>query len=520
MLKNSCIDFVGRELELTRMMKAWIHQKNSKQKKPTVLVWLADSGLGKTRLITEFYSELATNQKDHEKYWPNRIGNKNEFLAVNPIGEHCDSGKPPSFMWWGIRLEDPTSRNAIILGSLAGHIDILEPHIAPIRNAQQIKNRYTSLKKDLGKTVIEEAAGAALDLVTAGQGGRILTGLQALGEFIKIKHEELNGDLSIEEQVSQRAQNNVDLCVSAFQEILSMNGASLPVVLFIDDGQFSNNDPTVVHFFETLMKLAFENNWPLFCVITYWPQEWFEHRDNSIGIAGSIRNLKSKSILPEDWVPQTLSGLGDKLMSLICSDFPGLKSEQRNLILKRAGGNPLLYIEIKKWLTARPRYFSNRDICDELTDSGFSAVKEKEFQLHDLVRDRLQNAPPEVQNAISIGSMQGIRFAASLTKEVAEQLVQKNTEIGIEKAHRPHAFIEDFEPNIFEFSQRCIHEVASDVLLDSYSEQEASSALLAVIRKKLDEPRLAHCLAASELELVLRVAVDLYIQMGVIDDGN
>jgi ATP-dependent Clp protease ATP-binding subunit ClpA len=64
------MEFVGREHELKVLMQAWT---KTKQNDPQLVVLLADSGYGKTRLVHEFYHELSCNE-DSTDYWPDYLG--------------------------------------------------------------------------------------------------------------------------------------------------------------------------------------------------------------------------------------------------------------------------------------------------------------------------------------------------------------------------------------------------------------------------------------------------------------
>ena len=51
--------FVGRAAELATLRQAWRHVEAGK---PQFLIWTADTGLGKTRLVQAFYEWLSTHR--------------------------------------------------------------------------------------------------------------------------------------------------------------------------------------------------------------------------------------------------------------------------------------------------------------------------------------------------------------------------------------------------------------------------------------------------------------------------
>ncbi len=100
--KNRITEFVGRDVDLHYLINAW---KKAKAGQPQLEVILADSGMGKTRLIQEFYHWLSQNE-DTRDYWPVHLSSDGNPLDINP-NQCTDNGKGDiPWLWWGMRWHD------------------------------------------------------------------------------------------------------------------------------------------------------------------------------------------------------------------------------------------------------------------------------------------------------------------------------------------------------------------------------------------------------------------------------
>lgn len=95
--------FYGRDEEL-----AWLYGLFEDAKRfhaPNFAVVVADSGLGKTRLVQALYQKLAASPEwDPDDFWPDAFGDDGDNLRVNPaFGENHKAKGPPRFLWLGMR---------------------------------------------------------------------------------------------------------------------------------------------------------------------------------------------------------------------------------------------------------------------------------------------------------------------------------------------------------------------------------------------------------------------------------
>lgn len=129
-------------------------------KGPRLAVVLGDRGMGKTRLVQEFYRHLSGDVHDPQNYWPPRLGTSDVApnLADGAVRCHYESfslsERSPSYLWWGLRLPDPENRNAY-RSDLAAHRMSLEPHLGFVMVARAWAEGRRNTQNAVGETVFE-----------------------------------------------------------------------------------------------------------------------------------------------------------------------------------------------------------------------------------------------------------------------------------------------------------------------------------------------------------------------------
>jgi hypothetical protein len=209
--------FCGREKEMALLKAAWEKASNTDNPEPQLIVMMGESGLGKTRIIQEFYNWLSTTNDEREPkgYWPDDLGQEESNLKINPAPEICDNNQPMPYFWWGIRLPDPTARNTILAGSaLNSHLNLLISHLNPVLS------RLRELERQVkgGKTLIKAAVDIGLSFIPgAGALGSIKTATEVLYELVTLSKEN-NGDkktYSISEIRAEQHKSQVDIVLNA-----------------------------------------------------------------------------------------------------------------------------------------------------------------------------------------------------------------------------------------------------------------------------------------------------------------
>jgi hypothetical protein len=227
-------------------------------------VLLAESGLGKTWLVQEFYRWLSITQDPRTKeapqgYWPDAFSSETESLDVNPSSSNDDAGRGAiPWLWWGIRFGRTDRRNEV--ASHCGLMDYrtaLTPHLTPILAARRLK-------------VIEKGA-AWKTLSVLGEfvpGAGLMFGLRDVWELLK---QDRASDQQTREQLSQTPGQFAEqgrlqagnIALDDFRTVLDKRNTeaeTVPVVLFLDDAQWA--DPVTLHFLSQLLDEARRSCWP------------------------------------------------------------------------------------------------------------------------------------------------------------------------------------------------------------------------------------------------------------------
>ena len=168
--------FVGRKKELSQLIAAYDKAfRGSVQIVPIV----AETGFGKTRLAQEFYNWLSVNRDPAGEagYWPDLLERIEDNLTVNPPAENCGQRKlVMPYLWWGLRIPDPGSRNEIISGALWPAIGSLKPHLA--QHQKEVEKRAIKFK------AMKEGAKGATSLGFDVLGNIVTFGLLGAGKTI------------------------------------------------------------------------------------------------------------------------------------------------------------------------------------------------------------------------------------------------------------------------------------------------------------------------------------------------
>ena len=488
---------------------------------PRLVALVAESGLGKTRLVQELYRWLARSEDGGRGYWPPELATLDDNLQLNPDPAACDPTRPVPFLWWGIRLPDPGARNQVVAGQLSSALGALTPHLEPVLRTERRRQAGQGLALAVGNLALDFVSNAlpAVGLLkTLGQSA------VEIGQHARTLWRESEADAPAGIEVRQR-EDLIDRIVSDFSLLFSRDAAetpAVPAVVVLDDGQFSEYDPSIVTFVDRMMAAAVAGQWRVLFVVTYWTAEWNRHveaSDESRGhtVAGVVHQRCRD--LDDGWAPLHLPAVED-LSPMVAAALPGLEPPQASALVERAGGNPRYLDEILRFCERNARLFVGRSTAGALTPQGIATLLERTVDLHALVEERLQLLEPEVRRAILLASAQGHDFLVPLVAEVGAILHDTTGEPEIARAAHPHAFVQRPQEGLGAFAQRVFHEVAVQQIGNEFDEQEVDEALREALRRRLDAlDDLMHQEAPSRVRTCV-LAARLLSDTGVSDDDG
>lgn len=504
--------FCGREAELTRIRQSW--QAVVRGEGPRAVALIAESGLGKTRIAQEFFARLSTDTHEGgpDGYWPDRMTRLQDNLAVNPDPAECDAKAEMRFLWWGIRMADPLGRNAV-RGGVVAATDTLGAHLAPFAAARLRAKRRRAIGGDIALDLAAEVA----NIFTFGLAGLAKTAYNHADAAIR--NEIDRTPPAHDARLAAAHKSLADTVVEDFRTLFSRradHGPILPAVLFLDDAQWMHLDAPTLQVVKALLSEASSRGWPLMILATYWEMEWRQQvRSDAPTLVrlltdGFGTGVETIFIKPEP-------DLGE----LVRIGLPGLPQGQVRLVLDKAGGNPRLLDEILRHFRAKPRFFEGRNIEGPLTQAGLAYVSDSEFDLHELIFDRLRMADPDIRLDLGVASVQGLRFCERLVYAVRETLQSAGAspQDSIARAADPFAMVNRPRAGIAEFAQRVYWEVAREQLDDFVATDDVEGALRTVLRNMAGPDADFPDLNAEERALAWRLAVLLIDDSGSAGDA-
>jgi tetratricopeptide (TPR) repeat protein len=506
--------FVGREKEMQLLLDAW---HKAKANKPQFVMFLAETGIGKTRLVQHLYGWMNKNEDPHN-YWPDTLENDGTSLTVNAtFPEGWEQSEIP-WLWWGLRATDPTSRNPqeSIGSAIHEAIPKLLPHVEPI-----VLKRH---KNDLTKSSVLDAVKSIANLASLG-GLEVVFTLADLGkkyqEYQEEKDRQEKEKLTISQISDQKKADASEQVFGYLKTILDRSdkdATSIPIVLVLDDAQWL--DEATLKIVERLWQEAYKRQWPLLIIATHWLREWrqYETRKNIAEVNQPPHNLvhliRRNAIMFIDWKPHVLPTMpGNVLQPVLISALPGLSQKQQRIILERVGGNPQFLDDLIRWIQESPRrFFTNQDCTQRLTELGEKAVSSQLKKGHmALIRERFSALDENMRDLLGFASYQGIRFIEPLILEVV-QLVNREDDIDwkacIDNAIHPYAVVNRISNSVVEFRQHNIFYVAQEHF-DEGDVDRFRVKLLQVLRQWFESDHIAGKLITDREALLLLLANEI-----------
>lgn len=504
--------FCGREAELRLVEQTWAEVRQGTNG-PRVVVLVADQGLGKTRLVQELYERLAreasaqATEEGEASYWPMRLGQEGDNLAINPPPLACNQLAPLPFLWWGVRLADPGGYNQVATGALPGHVEAyLVPQLEPLAREQRRRQTRTQLLR-LGGSV---AADMALDLAISAVPliGLVKKAAEVGAELrgLAVGYRRDSAGFDAEAFGAQRRASLVDQVVADLGRLFGgPAGRRVPGVLVIDDGQFSGADASVVALVRELIGAMSEGRWPLLIVVTHWEREWVEAERR----AEAQHSATSQDTVADVVLRHGRTDLGglqvvrlkpvSDLTEALIAGLPGLTIEQQDALLARVGGNPRLLDELLRYArSGRGRAaFEGRNPEARLTASGLQDLANRSMRLEELVGERMAATPEAVQLSLAMASLQGSDFVGELVALTAAELTGDHSggiaaavSEGLGLADESYGYVTATSGALSAFRQRMYLGAARELLVGLVDPEVARAASAAAVRRVLTNPEL------------------------------
>ncbi|MGB7983275.1 MAG: toll/interleukin-1 receptor domain-containing protein [Candidatus Nanopelagicales bacterium] len=309
--------FVGRERHqiLDELTSTW--QQVSSTRSARVVVLLAETGFGKTRIVQEFYRRLAANQSE-PTFWPADIvdatSNGQRALResrkrVAPLELSPHEGSSASYLWLGHVIDE----------GHGGRVDVGLEHLG----------------EDLGRALSLAAA-----VQPGGPGARMVARALACtptpGSDTRVALTELlHRGTPIEGHAV--APSSVEAFWQGVRALWSGADDSLPTIIVVEDGHFTGQETS-----SALDQLATSAGLPLLIVIC--AQESQLGGDTVTGSAqGGSRRPLGRLVdqrLPSLTVRRLIRLEDSDVRSLFLESIPDLEAETVQEAVRKVDGNP------------------------------------------------------------------------------------------------------------------------------------------------------------------------------------
>ena len=513
--------FVGRDQELAQIKAAW-HQAKSRE--PQVVSLVAESGLGKTRLVQEFFAWLSTTQDGEadKGYWPDeltRVHNRRarrELLTLNPDPADCArDGRSIPFFWWAIQLPDCQDDPNRVVTSLSQYEYRLKLHLLAYLNAVRVAELKREHAKSGGGTAFDlglNVAGEILPqvILSAIPGGSLaftlLSSMIDMGKWgyeTAKRQQDINAmgaPLAPDEALAEKRHDITQTILANLNTVCNAPPEPLepvPLVLVIDDAQWIAGDLSLCKLVSDLLALAGEHRWPLLLIVTSWETEWHAATpiDWTTDRRGSIRDI---FMHPQVKLQEVRLQPIAEFDTIVGAAFPGLLPEQRKMVVDKAEGNALCLYDILHHMGERQQFFIDRNPHNALTSEGAESLRAAAFE--DIIWARINSAPEHVQTALGLASLQGMRFSERLVTTAAQQLALARAEEGLAEGEKPYAFVARQNSDAGEFRARYYQRIAQENL-DNHVDRGAAESAVASALSALSEGSIGEGLEEEELWL-------------------
>jgi hypothetical protein len=432
---NPC--FTGRSEELEKIK---VHWRKACEGHPQVVTLVADTGVGKTRLVHAFYEWLSThfdqgNVPETQSYWPDEIGFG--LQRVNPPLERftaIDLKKDRiPWLWWGMYWTDGDVENdpgvSRFHEKLDVHLKMIERQRAPHRHT------WTTVISALKDEAINLAAGFVPG------GGQVVTLAKVAMEINQKREEQKAAQEGLALQEEGRQKTLSDSVIDQLKNLF--NGGNkdtppLPMVLFLDDIHFATDisrDETTLEFLDKLLHEAAKSQWPLLVLATHWKGLWQHHlKGNHSGEHRSWRAIMrglegdESNNGPSVHTIEIYNLAREGLRSIALDMLPGLSRSDQEKILSRVD-NVRWLVEFILAMKGLRENFEDNDPIRGLSTGGHQQMQRllETGGYLEVIRKRMAGDHMQEVRAV-LGAMawhaQGLEFVTPLARAFGETLVR------------------------------------------------------------------------------------------------
>ncbi|WP_422122339.1 AAA family ATPase [Planococcus sp. X10-3] len=487
--KSNTSSFLARDNELNNLISKFT---DSKENRTNFSLILGDSGLGKTRLIQEFYHYLSKNE-DPGDFWPDVLNDTVHTMTISPAIETFDkeSNNNIPWYWFAIRCTNNDERNngqhISPLNQIRNQVRlqlhaIIEEQKKKTRQKSALKSSLTLIANYAfpGSSAVYDVVESVVQNIETGIGSA--DSIKDLWKFSRTKTNNNIKTVAENEEYQSLVNQTLDLFSVLFQQ---KESESIPLVLVVDDAQWA--DKLTLKFLEELVTRGNNEGWPVLIISTCWESSFKEQLHNfevnNTSFASLYHKLSKNNFNYQGDVSKiVLSPVPiDAMTTIIRSYFPKLNDEACGTIADQCSGDlELLKVFIDR-LNSMHGYFSS----DGELKVPLKKLKFKQHKKKEVFRERILSLGKDFSILLAIGSAQGIKFSKSfldycathfnldLKESIQNQFTTFETPYNITR-NSNSLYLDD----IAEYKRRIYYEVSREILDDSPFTEELEQLLL------------------------------------------
>lgn len=423
-------EFIGRQDDISTLKKVWSRVIEGT---PCFFVLRADSGVGKTRLIQQFYHWLS-NQKDDKNYWCDSLYDKNKAISIVPEISDRPIKEIPELPWlWlasrcqGTQISSGDAEVEVAFDAVRHQLAI---HLAAIFRAQEKK----SLNRNVAKASFGLVASFALpgsgqlievfNAILEGAGGTL--SVADIYNAFKRKIKDIKSDAtSLSDVIKKEHGTIIDSSVKAFAALLDRKDKhdiqeSTPIILFIDDAH--RIDPVTGSVLDKLLDEAKKGQWPILLIIASWdePLRFKRSRDFNAVLTDLVEKWRIKGesdgfgFFEHELAPLQIH----ELSTLIRQRIPHLGNEALEVLSRKAGGDIDLLFDFLDEMKQSPGWLTAEGSL-EVDPSDLERLPSKAVEM---AKRRLNAAGERIRETLTWASAQGYQFDELVVRDLLNRL--------------------------------------------------------------------------------------------------
>lgn len=432
-------------------------------KGPFVVTLEAPTGMGKTRLVHEFYSQLARTRQAGVAYWPQELSTTDgqiltERKRIAPDRFAAPGGAALPWLWWAIGCQ--ASHVGTPLQSLQTAAPQLEAHASAIQSelAKKAERKEDALL----------AVGAMFDLLGVVDPTAAFDAAQKGFALWRRRRDRRAQTKEIRvDRIVDTSQRSLELAAELTKSVRELS-AVVPVVLVVDDAQWA--DPALVSLLRHMGEIESARVLVVCCV---WPEGIV--RTRSTGTFGSW--LDSYGEAHADRLgrfrldPLDHSALAELVLAAAPKTDEGIVSS----IVELASGNPLTLKLILDLDRVR------RDIAEDgRIDLDPTSLAGLPRDVEALFQEQWRQLSDGARRVLAALSLQGQRFTSGWVDEFATNVGQhRQLTAAYAEVVALRSWLRTDGDSLDSFAELARHRVAFDNVQQVLSDEEQAAAALA-----------------------------------------